>query len=603
MNETLKRKISLLPESPGCYLMKSQGEIIYVGKAVKLSNRVRSYFSGAHSAKVQAMVNKVDDFDILLCATNLEALMLECNLIKRHRPHYNIKLMDDKRYPYLRLSVEEAYPRLSVARKAEEDGARYFGPYIGTGAIRQVTGLLKRVFPLRSCKLKLPLSRPHRPCVNYEIGHCLGPCAGLCTKEEYGAVVERLIGFLKGRYKGVTEELTAQMLEASRQMQFERAAELRDCVKDIKSLMEKQNAQKGAGIERDIFGLAQDGMDAMAQVLLVRGGQMVQGQAFTLAGEGSEPRDSLMADFLKQYYEDRPVPREVLVPACEDMETMEGWLRQLRQGAVDLRIPERGEKKALLDNAARNAEDALQRRNAKKQVVYERTLGACAALGEIIGLPAPPRRIEGFDISNTQGKQSVASMVVFINGEADKKEYRRFHIKTVEGANDFASMNEVILRRLRRALEEGKERWPLPDLILVDGGPEQLAFAQRAMADLGLSLPMLGLAKRMEEIFLPGRELPLILPPHSPALHLLERVRDEAHRFAITFHRGLRDQKALGTGLESVPGIGPARRRALLMAFGTLRAIKEKSAEELAQAKGMTVAAAQALYAALHPDA
>lgn len=580
--------------------MKEKGEILYVGKAVNLNLRVRSYFNNQpHSAKVQALVDRVDDFDIILAATNLEALVLESNLIKRHRPYYNIKLMDDKHYPYIRLSVHEPFPRLTVARRVENDGARYFGPYYGTSAIRQVTGVLRRTFPLRTCSLKLPPKSPLRPCISYEMGQCLAPCAGYVSEEDYGKLVAEVIAFLKGRYKPVVERLEKEMAQAALEMQFEHAAELRDSIKDIRGLMEQQNALQTSQVDQDVIAIAQDGLDAMAQVLFIRGGKMLEAQSFSLPREGMEPLNEIMESFLTQFYEERLPAREVIVQTILDAPTAEAWLREKKDAAVTLTVPQRGDKLRLVDNALQNAKDALQKRNARQQVVHERTIGASQELAEALGLEQIPRRIEGFDISNTQGSQSVASMVVFINGEPARKEYRHFNIKTVEGANDFASMNEVLIRRLKRTQSEDKP-WPLPDLILVDGGPQQLAFALMARDSLGLSVPMFGLAKRLEEIFLPGQDEPILLDRHSPALHLVQRIRDEAHRFGITRHRAARGKASLRSRLEEVPGIGPARRRALLSAFRSIKGIGEASVEELAAVPGMTLPAARALHEALN---
>ncbi len=602
VNMNLKDKLALLPTTPGCYLLKQGDEILYVGKAVNLQSRVRSYFAAnIPSPKVRALMARVDDLDTILAASELEALMLECNLIKLHRPYYNIKLTDDKHYPYIRITMNEPYPRIGVARKAEEDGAKYFGPYVGTGAIRQVMGLLRKVFPVRTCRLNLPLARPIRPCLSYEIGQCLGPCGEKCTMAEYRQAAEEVVAFLKGRYKPVVEKLTRQMAEASQEMQFEKAAELRDCIRDIEGLMARQNAQQALGIDQDVIAAAQDGLDAMAQVLLIRGGKMISAESFALPREGAEPLEEVLSAFIQQYYEDRVPPREVIAQGAADADVLADWLKEKRGGsAFALTIPKRGEKRQLVENALRNAQDALMKRNAKQQVVFERTVGASRELAAALSLPEAPRRIEGFDISNTQGAQSVGSMVVFVDGEPDKKAYRHFRIKTVEGANDFASMNEVLDRRLKHALPDQEKPWPLPDLILVDGGPEQLNFALRARDALGLHVPMFGLAERMEEIYVPGESEPILLDRHSPALHLIQRIRDEAHRFAITHHRSLRSKATIRSRLEEVPGIGPARRRALLAAFRSIRGIGEQDVEALAQVKGMTREVAQRLYDALH---
>ena len=603
MNENIRLKLSLLPDSPGCYLMKQNDIIIYVGKAVRLKSRVISYFrKTAHTPKVAAMISHIDDFDIILCSSNLEALLLESNLIKLHQPYYNILLKDDKRYPYIRIDLNEPYPRLSIARKPAEDGAKYFGPYIGATVIRQVMDILRRVFPLRTCSLSLPLKKPIRPCINYDIGQCLGPCANKCTFEEYREVVDNVIEFLKGKYQPVIAQLEEGMNKAAKALQFERAAELRNCIYDIRGLMEQQNVESANQTHQDIIALSQDGLDALVQVLYIRSGKLLGADAFPLPREGMESAEEVLGAFLLQFYQDRIPAREVIVETLSAPEDMETWLRTRREGAVDLLIPQRGDKRALILTAKKNAADALQKRNAHARIKEERTTGAVKELAEALDLDFVPHRIEGFDISNTQGTLSVASMVVFIDGEPVKKEYRHFRIKTVEGANDFASMNEVLSRRfLRTQREDEKERWPLPDLVLVDGGPEQLRFAREAMLATGIEVPMFGLAKRLEEIYLPNVKEPIRLDMRSPALHLIQRVRDESHRFAITHHRNLRAKAGVHSRLEDVPGIGPARRRALLAHFRTMKAVSDASLDELREVKAMSNSAAEQLYLALHP--
>ena len=613
-NEELELKIQKLPESPGCYLMKdAQGTIIYVGKAVNLKNRVRSYFRETyHTPKVAAMISHIQDFDILLCDSNLEALCLECNLIKRHRPYYNILLKDDKHYPYLRVNLRENYPRLTLARRMEKDGAKYFGPYIGATAVKQVIDAVRDVFPLRTCKLALPLKSPRRPCVNYEIGRCLAPCAGKCTEAEYWDMLDGVLAFLGGDYKQVVERLKNDMNAAAEKMQYEKAAVYRDKIRDVQGLMERQIAIQTERAEQDILALAQDGLDAMVQLVYVRGGRMVGGDHFPLPREGSEDPGEVLAAFLTQYYEDgNLIPRHVLVQALpeDSLPQLEAWLREKKGAAVTLATPKRGEKHELVRLAAKNAADALEKRNARAAIRQERTVGACEGLAKALGLPKAPRRIEGYDISNTQGVLSVASMVVFIDGVAAKKEYRHFRIKTVVGANDFASMNEVLGRRFSHGLEEKKEREAaglpaiggkfsdLPDLVLIDGGPQQLRFAREALQALGAEVPMFGLAKKQEEIYLPDREEPICLDHHTPELHLVQRIRDEAHRFGITHHRALRGKASIHSQLEDIPGIGPKRRKALLSHFGALKAIRAASLEELASAPGMSKPAAEAVWA------
>ena len=642
--EKLETKIAMLPESPGCYLMKdAEGTIIYVGKAVNLKNRVRSYFRDTdHTPKVAAMIANIADFDVLLCDSNLEALCLECNLIKLHRPHYNILLKDDKHYPYLKVNLKEPFPRLELARRmepgAQKDGAKYFGPYIGATAVRQVIEAVRGVFPLRTCRKELPLKKPARPCVNYEIGKCMAPCAGKCTVEAYWDMMDGVLAFLGGDYDQVLKVLRREMMDCAAKMQYERAASLRDKIRDVEGLMERQIAIQTDRSEQDIIALAQDGLDAMVHIFYVRGGRMIGGDHFALPREGSEDPGEVLAEFITRYYEDgNLIPRHVLVQSLpeESRDQLEAWLKQQKAASgttrqtVSLATPRRGEKHDLILLAAKNAADALEKRNARASVREERTTGAAAALGRALGLPRPPRRIEGYDISNTQGVLSVASMVVFIDGVPAKKEYRRFRIKTVEGANDFASLNEVLGRRFAHGLKEKAEREAaglspvggkfsdLPDLVLIDGGPQQLRFARQALLDMGVKvgpwpdqsayeapdgmeqseIAMFGLAKKQEEIFLPDREDPILLDHHTPELHLIQRIRDEAHRFCITHHRGLRGKASIHSQLEDIPGIGPKRRKALLTKLGSLKAIREATEEQLLAVPGMTKAAVQAVLA------
>ena len=599
----------MLPDSPGCYLMKdASGEIIYVGKAVNLKNRVRSYFRDtAHTPKVAAMIAHIDDFDILLCETNLEALILECNLIKRHKPYYNILLKDDKHYPYLKVDMRQPFPRLELCRKMEKDGAKYFGPYIGANAVRQVIEAVRDVFPIRSCKQVLPPKSPKRPCMNYDIGRCLAPCAGKCTEEAYREMMEGVLSFLGGDYDGVLKKLKKDMEEAAAALRFEKAAAIRDKIRDVQGLMERQIALRTDRSEQDLIALAQDGLDAMIQILYVRGGRMVGGDHFALPREGGEEPGEVIASFLTQYYEQAGlIPRNVLCQTLPEgaAEQLELWLREKKGSAVTVATPQRGEKHELVLLAEKNARDALMKRNARRTIHEERTVEAAKNLGKILGMDRYPRRIEGYDISNTQGVQSVAAMVVFIDGEPAKKEYRHFRIKTVEGANDFASLYETLSRRYAHAAreaEEGTEQGKftdLPDLILIDGGPQQLRFARQAILDLGIEPPaMFGLAERLEEIWLPDAEEPILLDHRTPELQLVQRVRNEAHRFGIIHHRALRGKASIHSQLEDIPGVGPARRKALLKAFGSLKAIKAADLETLAGVPGMNRAAAEAVRA------
>ena len=606
--EKLEEKISMLPDSPGCYLMKNrEGTVIYVGKAVNLKNRVRSYFRDtAHTPKVEAMISHIDDFEILLCETNLEALILECNLIKHHKPYYNILLKDDKHYPYLKVDLRQPYPRLEITRRMERDGARYFGPYIGANAVRQVIEAVRDVFPLRSCRQTLPPVRPKRPCMNSDIGRCMAPCAGKCTEAEYADMMTGVLNFLNGDYELVLDKLQKEMEEAAAAMRYEKAARIRDKIRDVRGLMERQIALRTDSSEQDLIAVAQDGLDAMVQILYVRGGRMIGGDHFSLPREGGEDPGEVLAGFMIQYYENAGlIPRNVLCQVLPEgmAEQLEGWLRQKKGAAVTVAEPRRGEKHDLIILAAKNAADALEKRNARRTIREERTAGAAGKLGEILGMDRYPRRIEGYDISNTQGVQSVAAMVVFIDGEPAKKEYRHFRIRTVEGADDFRSLYETLSRRYAHAAreaesgEEGKFT-DLPDLILIDGGPQQLRFARQAILDLGIEPPaMFGLAEKMEEIWLPEAEEPILLDHRTPELQLVQRIRDEAHRFGIIHHRTLRQKASIHSRLEEIPGIGPARRKELLKAFGSLKAIREADTDALAGVKGMNRTAAEAVRA------
>ena len=607
--EKLEEKIRMLPDSPGCYLMKdASGEIIYVGKAVNLKNRVRSYFRDtAHTPKVAAMIDHIDDFEVLLCETNLEALILECNLIKLHKPYYNILLKDDKHYPYLKVDLREPFPRLEICRRMEKDGAKYFGPYIGANAVRQVIEAVRDVFPIRSCRQALPPKSPKRPCMNYDIGRCLAPCAGKCTEEAYREMMEGVLSFLGGDYGSVLKKLKADMESAAAAMRYEKAAAIRDKIRDVEGLMERQIALRTDRSEQDLIALAQDGLDAMIQILYVRGGRMVGGDHFALPREGGEDPGEVIASFLTQYYEQAGlIPRNVLCQTLPEgtAEQLEAWLREKKGSAVTVAAPQRGEKHELVLLAAKNAEDALRKRNARRTVHEERTVEAAKKLGQILGMDRYPRRIEGYDISNTQGLQSVAAMVVFIDGEPARKEYRHFRIKTVEGANDFASLYETLSRRYAHAAKEAEagevngKFTDLPDLILIDGGPQQLRFARQAILDLGITPPaMFGLAEKEEEIWLPDAETPILLDHRTPELQLVQRVRNEAHRFGIIHHRTLRGKASIHSQLEDIPGVGPARRKALLKAFGSLKAIREADMDTLAAVPGMNRTAAQAVRA------
>ena len=617
MNAELEWKIHNLPDSPGCYLMKSKGEIIYVGKAKNLKNRVSQYFhaSRSHTPKVRAMVEKVDDFDIVLVDGELEAFTLECNLIKKHRPHYNILLKDDKHYPYIRIDLREDFPRPELVRKQAKDGAKYFGPYQGATVVREVLDVVRTVFPIRSCNWSIHPDKPRRPCVYHQIGQCPAPCAGLISKEDYAPHIRGVTDFLSGKYAPVLDELTARMREASAEMNYERAALYRDRIRAVESVMQKQKAISTREDDRDVIAVLRHDADAIVELLYIRSGRLIGSENFTLEGAGDEEPGEILTQFILQYYTPENLPPTELILSADPPEkaVIEELLTELHGRRTYLFTPLRGDKLKLVRMALKNARDLAEKLDKRSAASRERTVGAAEELAEALGLPFYPRRIEGYDISNTQGVLSVGSQVVMIDGVARHDQYRIYRIKTVQGANDFASMHEVITRRLTHGLKELHERREagedaqggkfsdLPDLILIDGGRGQLSAAQDAMHALGLDIPMFGLAKRIEEIVLPDCDESILLDRHSNALHLIQRLRDEAHRFAITHHRKLRSKASVASRLDGVAGIGEKRRKAILKHFATVEALKNASVDEIAAVDGMSRPAAENVYAMLHP--
>ena len=616
MNAELEWKLANLPDSPGCYLMKHEGEIIYVGKAKNLKNRVSQYFhnSRAHTPKVRAMVEKIDDLDIMLVEGELEAFTLECNLIKLHMPHYNILLKDDKAYPYIRVDLREDFPRLELARRQEKDGARYFGPYRGATIVREVMDVLSMICPLRTCRRPIDPKKPRRPCIQHQIGRCLAPCTGTVRPEDYRAVLDRALDFLNGRYKPVLEALTARMNEAAREMNYESAAVYRDRIRAVEALIEKQTAISTNPSDRDVIAVLHHEADAMVQVLFIRSGRLIGSERFTLEGAGDEPAAEILTQFMLQWYgpENAP-PRELLLSAqVPEQPVIEELLGEQAGHRVYISSPRKGDKLRLVNVALKNLREEAEKLDRRLVNSRDRTVGAAEELARVLGLEQTPRRIEGYDISNTQGVLSVASEVVMIDGVSANKEYRHYRIKTVEGANDFASMHEVITRRLSHGLTELAERQAegldprggkfsdLPDLILIDGGRGQLAAAREAMLALGLDIPMFGLAKRIEEIVLPDEDMSIVLDRHSNALHLIQRLRDEAHRFGITHHRSLRAKASIQSRLDGVAGVGPARRRSLMKHFRTVEAMKAATVEELSRAPGIPESVARSVWAMLH---
>ena len=591
----LTAQVALLPDKPGVYLMRDQaGKIIYVGKAVNLKNRVRSYFQQRGlSAKTEALVARIASFETIVTATEMEALILECNLIKKHRPRYNISLRDDKTYPFIKVTLNEAFPRVYATRRLEKDGAKYYGPYASAGAMHETISLLKKLFPLRSCRSM----DAQRPCLEYHIKRCLAPCAGLVDQESYLAMVRTVCLFLEGRSADVEKDLKRRMLAASEDLKFELAGRLRDQLAAVRQVMEKQNIVTGAG-DQDVLGLARLGGQSCVQVFFVRSGKMVGRDRFMLSGGDNETDGDILAAFVKQYYHEAAfIAREILTPVVlPESELLASWLSERKGGAVHLLTPQRGSKRDLVQLAADNAVEYLRQRNERDAVKHGKSTAAMEELAQRLSLARLPKRIECFDISHIQGAETVASMVVFTGGEPDKAEYRRFKLRTVEGSpDDFASMQEVTLRRYREAAE------PLPDLIVIDGGKGQLSSALEVIRGVGLSdIPVIGLAKEFEHIFRENISEPLILPRHSEALRLIQQIRDEAHRFAVTYHRKLRAKRNLVSVLDHIKGIGAKRRQALWKHFGALEKMRAASVEDLAAAPGMNVTAATAVWQFFH---
>ncbi|HPZ43600.1 MAG TPA: excinuclease ABC subunit UvrC [Bacillota bacterium] len=614
----LEEKLKHIPAKPGVYLYRdSAGKILYVGKAVSLKNRVRSYFQpGAQlPPKTRVLVDKVADLDYIVTDSEVEALILEQNLIKEHRPRYNVLLKDDKSYPYLKVTLGDDYPRVMITRRHVKDGSRYFGPYTRVGAVNETLRLLKKLFPFRSCRKKEPEKR-ERPCLNYHIQRCLGPCCGLVDREKYRAMIREVCLFLEGRQEDLVRQLTARMEEAAERLDFEQAARLRDQIRAVGEVIEKQKIISGGFEDQDVAALAETFDEACVMLFLIRGGKLIGSEHFMLEGTEGLSRSEIITAFVKQYYNDAGfIPGEILLSEDigEEKPVIEAWLSDMRGAKVVLKTPRRGEKKKLVEMAARNALLALEQARLEKGVERDEIAGALADLARGLGLEQPPRRLECYDVSNTQGAESVASMVVFEEGKPARDQYRRFKIRTVEGPDDFASLQEVLRRRFTRALEERElmktgqlssreARFHLlPDLVIIDGGKGQLSAARQVMRELGFDrIPTFGLAKEEEQLFAEGRPDPIILPAGSRALHLLQRLRDEAHRFALSYHRKLRGKAGLKSLLEEVEGIGEVRRRELLKAFGSLAEIEKASLEELAAVKGMNKKAARAVYDFFH---
>jgi excinuclease ABC subunit C len=618
MNEilSLEDKLKNLPENPGIYIMRDEGnEIIYVGKAKNLKNRVRQYFqaSKGHSPKVVAMVERISNLEYIITDTELEALILECNLIKKHRPKYNILLKDDKHYPYIKVTVNEDYPRIMITREIKKDGSRYFGPYTDKTAVNRTIELINKLFPIRSCSKNMArIAGKERPCLNYHINRCMAPCQGNVNKQEYKDVVKGIIMVLDGKQDEMINDLEQKMQHAAVGLDFEKAAEIRDSIASLRKIGERQKIISSSFIDQDVIAMAREDGEVCMQVFFVRGGKLIGREHFLLDGGDIDNQGEVIASFIKQFYNgDTYVPKEIILQhEIEDVDIIGSWLTEKRGSKVNLTVPQKGEKHKLIEMVSKNAEDTIKLLVEKYKQDEQKTLGAMKELSNYIGLQKTPKRIEAFDISHLQGVENVGSMIVFENGKPKNRDYRRFKIKYVEGANDYESMREVMERRFKHGIKEreqlekdGKDTESgkfavLPDLILIDGGLGQVNAVLPVLQELGIEIPVCGMVKddkhRTRGLIYNSQEISI--PISSHAFRLITNVQDEAHRFAITYHRSLRSKTVVKSQLDEVPGIGPARRQALLKKFGSLKNIKSATIEELSEVQGMNKKTAEMIY-------
>lgn len=597
----LSQKLKDLPEKSGVYIMRSAaGQILYVGKAKVLKNRVRQYFQNSvKTAHIMTMVSKIADFDYIITRNEVEALVLENNLIKKHKPPYNILLKDDKSYPFIKLNLKSDFPRVEIVRRLQDDGSKYFGPYMQGVSSKDILELIYSAFPLRSCKLDF--SKPiknHRPCLNYHIGKCLAPCVGLVDKETYKSVADDVVKFLKGNDKSVGDILTKKMNDASEAEEYELALDYKHKLEILDKLVRKQIAALPKHLNMDIFAIAGNGLHTVVAVLFVRAGKVLGGEKHQVRDMALNLSQSL-SNFLTSYYSSSAFNTDeiVLASEIESLEAVEEFIKEQTHSKVNIILPRQGVRRQLADMAQGNASDFLEKCVNGEQRKEDATFGAIVQLQEYLNLQKLPSRMECYDISNISGTDNVSSMVVFTNGEADKQQYRRFKIKTVEGANDFASMKETLSRRLNRAKEGDESFATLPDLIIIDGGKGQLAFAKEALEQSGFDIEIISLAKREEEVFLPDRNESVILPKDSYALKLLQRIRDEAHRFAITYHRKLRSKRQTDSRLKTIDGIGEKKIEALYSALNNINAISTAGEKELSAIKGISQKDAQRIRA------
>lgn len=613
VSEKIKGILATLPDKPGCYLMKDEdGTIIYVGKAINLKNRVRSYFqqSSDHTYKTRQMVRKIRDIEWIVVASELEALILEMNLIKLHRPFYNVRLKDDKRYPYIKVHWADPFPKLSVTRNMINDGSRYFGPYTSVWAVHQTLDILRKIFPYLTCAREIT-GRDERACLYYDIKLCSAPCIGAVNKEEYRQMIDDLCRFLEGRTDPITNRLKESMARASDNLDYEKAAVYRDQIQAIEKVVERQKIISDDRQDSDVIAMARSKGEACVQVFFIRSGKLIGREYFILEGTEAEENSEILEEFIKQFYSQAAhIPNKVMLPEeVEEARIIKEWLNTRRGGEkVQLTVPKRGQGKELVQMAAVNARETLKSLEIRWKADKDRQHQALSEIQAVLGMSEPPNRIECYDISNTQGTASVGSMVVFEQGIPAKKNYRRFNIRTVNQPNDFASMREVLKRRFSRYITEQQEKDQpgykpdlgfsmLPDLLIVDGGKGQLRQAIDVIEEFGLQgqFAIVGQAKQEEELFLPGRSDSVRLDDHSQGFYLVQRIRDEAHRFAITAHRNQRGKIGLVSRLDAIPGVGPARRKELINRFGSIDGILAASIEEISQIRGVSAEMAQAI--------
>lgn len=609
----IPEELKKLPGKPGVYIMHDETDmIIYVGKAISLKNRVRQYFQSSRNkgAKIEQMVTHIRRFEYIVTDSELEALVLECNLIKEHHPKYNTMLMDDKAYPFIKVTADEAYPRIMLARKMIKDKAKYFGPYTSAGAVKDTIELIRKLYHIRSCNRKLPRDTgKERPCLNYHIHQCDAPCQGYISQEAYQKSVQEVLHFLNGNYDIILKRLEKQMQDAAEVLEFEKAAEYRELLFSVQKIAQKQKITDTAGEDRDVIAMATEYAGAVVQVFFIRGGRLIGRDHFYLKTAPGETEKETLTSFIKQFYAGTPyIPSQLMLPQeVEDQELLEEWLSKKKERRVHLIIPKKGQKEKLVELAEKNAAMVLQKDKERLKREEGRTIGAVKELEKILGLSGISR-MEAFDISNTSGFASVGSMVVYERGKPKKNDYRKFRIKSVQGPDDYASMEEVLTRRFTHGLreqEEGKELGGFtvfPDLILMDGGRGQVNIAEEVLQKLDISIPVCGMVKddhhRTRGLYYKNVELPIDI--HSEAFRLITRIQDEAHRFAITFHRQLRGKGQVRSILDDIPGVGPARRKELMKHFENIDAIKQASVEELQKLPSMNKKSAEDVYKFFH---